>query len=133
MAETQAADLWCSRCGQPARLTGGPDPGLPDDFRRAVHAATGQETGPYGHVADPVGAEPPHWRACRILTVEFGDLFTIEAWDGFLRADWRDLPAGAVAGHFEAEGEEAMRLRLKAAVTARPSAQAGDGTTGADR
>jgi len=116
----QAAGLWCRRCGQPVRLIGGEI--VEDGFRKAVHAATGQEMGDYGHRAAPIDHEPPHWKSCRILTAEFEGIFVIEAWFGFLRADWAGLPAGTIAGHFEADGEEEMRLKLKAAVAARRDA-----------
>jgi hypothetical protein len=52
----QAAGLWCRRCGDPVRLDGGAD--VPDEFRKAVHAATGQEACAGGeHLAAPAGAE----------------------------------------------------------------------------
>jgi hypothetical protein len=133
MAEAQAADLWCRRCGRPVKLTG--NAGTDAEYRKAVHAATGQEMGAYGHLATPVDCEPPHWKSCRILTVEFEGIFVIEAWFKFLRADWAKLPVGTVARHFEADGEDELRLKLKAAVAGLWRAPAGDGppSAAADR
>lgn len=46
--------LWCRRCGLPVTVTG-PDP----DLAKAVHTATGSETGPPGgHLAAPTGTDP---------------------------------------------------------------------------
>ena len=41
MTQAQAAGLWCRRCGQAVRLEGGDL--VEDEFRKAVHAATGGE------------------------------------------------------------------------------------------
>jgi hypothetical protein len=46
-----AETLWCRRCGESVRLDGSPL--VPEQMRKAVHAATGSETGPDGHVAAP--------------------------------------------------------------------------------
>jgi hypothetical protein len=40
---------WCRHCALPARVEGEPELG------RAVHAGTGQELGPDGHLCAPVG------------------------------------------------------------------------------
>jgi hypothetical protein len=45
------------RCRQPVRLEGPAD--LIDQYRKAVHAATGKEYGPGWHLAAPVDFEPP--------------------------------------------------------------------------
>jgi hypothetical protein len=131
MTQAQAASRWCKRCGQPVKLIGGDL--LEEEFRKAVHAATGHEMGAYGHRATPVDHEPPHWKSCRILSAEFEGIFTVDAWFGFLRADWASIPNGTIAGHFEAdgEGEEEMRLKLKAAAAGLRRAQA-DGPLPAD-
>jgi hypothetical protein len=48
-----AGTLWCNRCGQPVRLEGDAD--APVVLRKAVHAATGSETGVLdGHIAAPI-------------------------------------------------------------------------------
>jgi hypothetical protein len=125
-----AAARWCKRCGQPVELTGGAL--LEGEFRKAVHAATGQETGEYGHRVIPVPAEPPHWRACRILAAEFEGIFTVDAWFGFLRADWANIPDGTAAAHFEADDEESMRRRLNAALARLRRPGTGDGPPPAD-
>lgn len=53
---TQTVALWCRRCGKPVRLEG-PE-AAEDDFRKAVHAATGEELGADdGHLAAPAGRE----------------------------------------------------------------------------
>lgn len=46
-----ATGTWCRACGQPARVEGDAELG------RAVHARTGQETGPDGHLCAPIGFE----------------------------------------------------------------------------
>lgn len=124
MAQAQAAAQWCRRCGQPVRLAGGDR--VEDEFRKAVHADTGQEGGrPDGHLAAPISYEPPLWRAARVLGAEFPE-FHLDAWLGILRADWANLPVAAVAAHFTvpgtdaeaAEAEQQMRRKLKAALAA---------------
>jgi hypothetical protein len=52
MTQAETADLRCKQCGQPVELTGGD--GLPDEFREALHAVTGSEAGPDGHLAAPI-------------------------------------------------------------------------------
>lgn len=42
---------WCRHCGERVTLLG--QPGTDPSLRMAVHAATGGETGPDGHVAAP--------------------------------------------------------------------------------
>ncbi len=128
MTEAEPAGLWCARCGKRVRLAGGE--GLPAQLRKAVHAATGLEAGDNGHLAAPADSEPPLWKSARILAAEFGGAFDIGAWFGFLRADWANLPAGAIAGHFEADDEEGLRLKLKAAAGARPPQAGGDAGAG---
>jgi hypothetical protein len=117
MTEAQAAGWWCRRCGQPVRLEGGE--AVEEGYRKAVHAATGLETGgPEGHLAAPVDHEPPLWKAARELAGEYEGAFTLDARFGFLRADWKRVPPGDLAAHFEADGKEQMRRRLDAAVAA---------------
>jgi hypothetical protein len=57
---------WCMRCRQRVRLEGPPD--LIEQFRKAVHADTGDEEGPDGHLAAPVDIEPPLRAAGRQIT-----------------------------------------------------------------
>ena len=45
-------DLRCRRCGELVRLEGSPL--VPEQLRKAVHAATGIEAGPDGHPAAPI-------------------------------------------------------------------------------
>jgi hypothetical protein len=47
--------LQCSKCDEPVRLEG--DAVLPE-LRKAVHAATGSETGDDGHLAAPIDPTP---------------------------------------------------------------------------
>lgn len=49
LAVTAAAGLWCRACGAAARIEGDAEMG------RAVHAVTGEELGPDGHLCAPVG------------------------------------------------------------------------------
>ena len=107
-------EWWCRWCGKPVLLVGYED--TPVEFRRAVHAGTGQErSGMDRHVAAPQDHEPPVWRSARILTAEFGGLFAVEGRYGFLRADWADRVTPV---HYEAHGpgaEEEMRRQLRVA------------------
>jgi hypothetical protein len=107
--------LWCRRCGQRVVLATGGDP----EYSKAVHAVTGNERGnPDGHLAAPVDAEPPLWRAAREIAARYGGAFTVEARFGFLRADWSDLavPPGVTAAHYEADTDAEMYTKLDAAV-----------------
>lgn len=48
--------LWCRTCDERVILYMAP--GLPAHLARAVHAATGDELGPDGHLAAPVSTSP---------------------------------------------------------------------------
>jgi hypothetical protein len=50
------ADRLCRVCGGGVWLIGG-DLSLPEPLRKAVHE-DGEETGPDGHVAAPIGPDP---------------------------------------------------------------------------
>jgi hypothetical protein len=106
-----AAGWWCRWCGKQVLLLGAE--GMADEFRKAVHADTGLEIGDLDkHTAAPQNHEPPLCRSARLLTAEFGGAFDISARFNFLRADW----AGAgVAEHYEADTEDEMRVKLRAA------------------
>ena len=56
MTVAQAGKRWCGRCGQPVELIG---PEIAEDeFRKAVHAATGEEACEGSEdLAAPIGAE----------------------------------------------------------------------------
>ena len=112
--ERQATgQLWCARCGKRAAPAGG----------TVVHAVTGSRTGPPdGHTADPVGAEPPQWKAAREIAADYAGAFDVTAFFGILRADWtvRALGPGVTAGHYEALKETEMRRLLDAAVAGTP-------------
>jgi hypothetical protein len=123
METEQVAEWWCSRCGQPVQLLGGDD--VPVSLRKAVHAVTGSETGAAGHLAVPVGYEPPLWQAARELMEETGGAFDVSAEHGFLRADWVRVPAGMVAMNYTADDKAAMSLKLRRALIA---AGVGQGT-----
>lgn len=114
LAQRETTGQWCRHCGAPVLLVGGI--AVPDQFRKAVHAATGRERAPDGHLAAPLDYEPPLWKAARELAAEFEGVFTVRARFGFLRADWARLPPGVIAGHFEAPEEKDMRWKLKAAI-----------------
>ena len=140
MGTEQAAGLWCRRCGQPVRLIG--EEVVEDGFRKAVHAATGQERGPDTHLAAPVDYEPPLWKDARELTAKYGGVFVIGARFDFLRAEWARVPPGTAVAHFEADDREQMRRKLDAAIDARrdqgmaalaAAPGAGDAGTEADR
>jgi hypothetical protein len=135
MPQARAAVLWCSRCGQPVKLADGD--GIEDEYRKAVHAATGRETGPDGHLAAPVDHEPPLWKDARELAAEYGGVFAVTARFGFLRAEWSHVRPGALAAHFEADDREQMRRKLDAAIDARRdrdmAALARDGSEGTAR
>jgi hypothetical protein len=56
MTQVQVTGLWCRRCGQPVELIGGPL--VDEEFREAVHTATGEELCADGeHLAAPAGPE----------------------------------------------------------------------------
>ena len=96
---------WCRWCGERVEYDGGEgDPAM----RKAVHAGTGREKGPDGHLAAPQDFEPPLWKAARELTAEFGRRFTVTARLGLLRAD-PDPPTGR---HFTGKTAEELRARL---------------------
>ena len=116
MGQAEAAEWWCSRCGQPVELLGGDD--LPVPLRKAVHKATGWKTGPDGHIADPISYEPPLWKAARELEAETGGLFTLSARFGFLRADWANPGHGVTAPHYTADDKAAMQVKLRRALIA---------------
>jgi hypothetical protein len=50
-----AETLRCRRCGEPVRLDGSPL--VPEQMRKAVHVASGSETGGDGHLAAPIGQD----------------------------------------------------------------------------
>jgi hypothetical protein len=52
MKQAGSPVLWCRRCGKPVRPDDGPD------GTRAVHTASGEETGTDGHHAAPVDWPP---------------------------------------------------------------------------
>lgn len=109
MADTETTQRWCRWCGKKVLLLGEGEP----EMRKAVHEATGDEQGDLDrHNAAPQNYEPPLWRSARILTAEFGGALEISARFNFLRADWA---AGGVAEHFEADTEDEMRAKLRAA------------------
>jgi hypothetical protein len=111
VVEGTAVALWCRWCGKRVRLAGDGEP----EMRKAVHSASGRETGEDGHIAAPQDSEPPLWKAARELEAEFGGAFRISARFGFLRADWADV---VTPEHFEAADADEMRPRLKAALAA---------------
>ena len=54
-APAAGTSLWCRYCDEPVMLLGQPGTdSLFPSLRKAVHAATGSETGPDGHVAAPM-------------------------------------------------------------------------------
>lgn len=56
MTVTQGTGRVCRKCRQPVRLEGGQD--MEDEFRKAVHAATGEELCADGeNLAAPAGPE----------------------------------------------------------------------------
>lgn len=119
-APGEGAGFWCRRCGKPVLVDDIGD-GEPE-LRRAVHAATGDERGgPERHIAAPVDCEPPLWAAARVLRDQFRGLFDFDARFGILRADWADLPCGALAPHYTTSGPNAledMRGKLRRALVA---------------
>jgi len=109
----QETEWWCRWCGKKVLLIGPAD--LHEQYRKAVHAATGFEQGGLDkHNAAPQNYEPPLWRSARILTAEFDGVFDISARFNMLRADWA---GGGVAEHFIADSEEELRGKLTAAFT----------------
>jgi hypothetical protein len=117
----RAGDLWCEACGKRA---------AEDGSGRAVHAATGNVTGPDGHLAEPVDREPPLWKAAREIAGDYRGAFTVTARFGFLQAYWSPglVAPGAVAGHFEAPYEAEMRRKLDKAVAGTRWARQGAAT-----
>lgn len=131
-AGTQRTGYWCRRCEEPVLLSG---PEVIPEFRKAVHAGTGDEKGPgHGadgwHLASPVGENPLLYRQAAELEREFPE-FTIEPRYGFFRADWRQdlLPPGVLISHYEEGDAPAMRERLLRVRKAR-GRENGGGTRG---
>lgn len=62
LGDVTPAPLRCRWCGAEVTLLG--DSGVPQEFRRAVHAATGLEAGDGGHVAAPIGQRLLAWSDC---------------------------------------------------------------------
>lgn len=117
------ATAWCRLCGEPVRLSG---PEVMPELRRAVHAATGLEKGPgHGdegwHIAMPSTENPVLRAEADALEAEFGGRFSVSARFGFFRADWRDVPAGVTAAHYEASTAGEMRQQLRAVTRAFPA------------
>lgn len=114
-----AVSYWCRKCKEPVRLSGGA--GVWPSLRRAVHEATGEETGPgHGedgtHTAAPTDEDPVLRAQADALEAEFGGLFTISVRFRFFRADWANLPLGMTAGHYEASTADELRPHLLTAV-----------------
>lgn len=111
-----ATGTWCRLCKEPVRLEG---PGWLAELRKAVHAATGEETGPgYGedgwHVAAPTTEDPVKRALADEVEAEYPEL-KVSVLFGFFRADWRDLPPGVTAAHYEADTADELRARIRGA------------------
>jgi len=52
MAQAESTGLRCRRCKEPARREGSLL--LEDELRKTVHAVTGEELGPDGHLVAPI-------------------------------------------------------------------------------
>lgn len=115
--EPARASFWCKACGQPVRLTGST---LWPDFRKAVHAATGEETGPgYGedgrHAAQPTDEDPVLRAQADEVEREFGGLFRISVrFRGLWRAEWKEPPGPGTPLPVEAHSAARMRAELRA-------------------
>ncbi len=102
-------ELWCARCGKRAAPAGG----------TVVHAETRSRTGPPdGHPADPVGEEPPLWKAAREIAADYRGAFEVDARFGVLHARWslRALGPGITAAYYRADTGQDMRRQLDDAV-----------------
>lgn len=47
---------WCRWCNEPVTVAG--DAAISPNFSKAVHAASGLETGPDGYLATPIDMQP---------------------------------------------------------------------------
>lgn len=121
-AQDGARRHWCRWCGQQVSVSGdGP-------VAKAVHAATGLERGePDGHAAAPIDFEPQIWADAREIAAVYGGVFTVTARFGKLRADWANLPPGAWAEHYTADGRDELTRKLDTALGAAMASLA-DGT-----
>lgn len=102
---------WCRWCGQQVEERGTPP------LVKAVHKKTGLERGsPDGHLAAPLDFEPALWRWAREVRERYKGVFEVTARLGVLRADWADLPPGAVAEHYTARDRDGLVAKLDAAL-----------------
>ena len=105
-------------CREPARQRLDPDVPYPR-ARSAVHAATGEEKGPDGHVLVLTDENPELRAIADKIEAEYDGIVTISVRFGWFRADWAHLPPGTVAAHITADDEESLRGQLDAALRRR--------------
>lgn len=110
----EPAGPWCQWCGQFVIRAGREEEG---GLAHAVHALTGLEQAPDGHLAAPIDHEPLLWKDAREVTAEYDGIFTVTARFRILRADWARLPAGgSPVTHYEARDRKALAALLDAAL-----------------
>lgn len=101
---------WCKVCKQQVQLTGR---SLFPEFARAVHLATGMETGADGHLVRPTLQDPALRAEADLIEAEFPK-FKVTVLNRIFRAAWRQAPPFASTEPVDAPGADELRIRLRA-------------------
>lgn len=96
---------WCRRCGADV-ITNGTSP-----LSRAVHAATGDERGPDGHLVTPVSIDPALSATADRVEGRYGPRWRVIATeDGRLQIELRNAGSSAMPPHYATSEQEACSL-----------------------